>query len=119
MTALAAVTVAVASATGAARAATPDVSVPERSRVCMMQDSVMTTPAIPLSHGGKTYYGCCEMCKAKIAAEPARYTVTRDPVSGAAVDKATAELLSVDGRVFYFESEATRTKFRSRLGGPN
>lgn len=115
----AAVTLAVASAAGAARAATPEVSVPERSRVCMMQDTVMTTPAIPLSHGGKTYYGCCEMCKAKIAAEPARYTVARDPVTGARVDKATAELLSVDGRVFYFESEATRGKFRSRLGGPN
>lgn len=113
--ALAAVTLAAASATGAARAATPDVSVPERSRVCMMQDSVMTTPAIPLSHGGKTYYGCCEMCKAKIAAEPTRYTVARDPVSGAAVDKATAELLSVDGRVLYFQSAANRDTFARQL----
>jgi YHS domain-containing protein len=119
MAVFAAVTVAVAGAAGAARAATPDVSIPERSRVCMMQDTVMATPAIPLSHGGRTYYGCCEMCKAKIAAEPARYTVARDPVSGAAVDKATAELLSVDGRVFYFESGATRGTFRSRLAAPN
>lgn len=100
-------------------AASPDVTVPERSRVCMMQDTVMATPAIPLAHGGKTYYGCCEMCKAKIAADPARHTVTRDPVTGATVDKATAELLSVDGRVFYFESDASRGRFRSRLSGVN
>lgn len=111
----AAVTLAVVSVAGAAWAVTPNVTVPERSRVCMMQDTVMTTPAIPLAHGGKTYYGCCEMCKAKIAADPARYTVAHDPVTGAEVDKATAALLSVDGRVYYFESDATRGRFRGRL----
>lgn len=93
----------------------PTVAVPERTRVCMMQDTMMAVPAIPLASGGKTYYGCCEMCKAKIAAEPARYTLARDPVSGAVVDKATAALLSVDGRVLYFESEATRGRFVERL----
>lgn len=91
------------------------VHIPERSRVCMMQDTVMAVPAIPLASGGKTYYGCCEMCKAKIAAEPVRYTLARDPVSGAVVDKATAALLSVDGQVLYFESEATRGRFVERL----
>lgn len=75
----------------------------------------MAVPAIPLASGGKTYYGCCEMCKAKIAAEPMRYTHTRDPLSGAIVDKATAALLGVDGRVLYFESEATRARFVERL----
>ncbi|MBA4066744.1 MAG: hypothetical protein C0501_24170 [Isosphaera sp.] len=103
---------------GAARAwaAPPAVSIPERTRVCMMQDTVMTVPAVPLTHNGKSYFGCCEMCKAKIAAEPERYTLARDPVSGAVVDKATAALLSVDGRVLYFESEATRAKYTERLG---
>lgn len=93
----------------------PTVAVPERTRVCMMQDTVMAVPAIPLASGGKTYFGCCEMCKAKIAAEPARYTLARDPVSGVVVDKATAALLSVDGRVLYFESETTRGRFIERL----
>lgn len=100
---------------GRASAAAPAVSVPERTRVCMMQDTVMAVPAIPLASGGKTYYGCCEMCKAKIAAEPQRYTTARDPVSGAVVDKATAALLSVDGRVLYFESEGTRASYAGRL----
>lgn len=96
-------------------AAAPAITVPERSRVCMMQDTVMAVPAIPLTSGGKTYYGCCEMCKAKIAAEPERYTRARDPHSGAVVDKATAALLSVDGRVVYFESDATRDRFVEKL----
>ncbi len=95
--------------------AAPAVSVPERSKVCMMQDTVMAVPAIPLASGGKTYYGCCEMCKAKIAAEPERYTRARDPLTGAAVDKATAALLSVNGRVLYFESDATRDRFVEKL----
>ena len=96
-------------------AAPPAVAVPERTRVCMMQDTVMSVPAIPLARDGKTYYGCCEMCKAKIAAEPTRYTLARDPVSGAVVDKATAALLSVDGRVLYFESEDSRGRYMRRL----
>lgn len=93
----------------------PGVSVPERTRVCMMQDTLMAVPAIPLASNGKTYYGCCEMCKAKIAAEPERYKLARDPVSGATVDKATAVLLSVDGRVLYFESDKSRDQFVDRL----
>jgi YHS domain-containing protein len=100
-----------------ARAAPPAVAVPERTRVCMVQDTVMTVPAVPLARDGKTYYGCCEMCKAKIAADPERYTKARDPVSGAVVDKATASLLSVDGRVLYFESADTRTRYTRRLTG--
>jgi YHS domain-containing protein len=110
---------AVTLATGAVRAwaAPPNVSIPERTRVCMMQDTVMAVPAVPLTHNGKSYFGCCEMCKAKIAAEPERYTLARDPVSGAVVDKATAALLSVDGRVLYFESEETRARYTGRLTG--
>lgn len=104
-----------ASLTASARASGPAVGVPERTRVCMVQDSVMAVPAIPLERDGKTYYGCCQMCKGKIAAEPKRYTLARDPVTGATVDKATAELLSVDGRVLYFESDASRTRFAQRL----
>lgn len=97
--------------TGAA--ADTGVFVPERERVCMVQDTVMAVPAVPVSHDGKTYYGCCEMCKGRIASEPERFTRGIDPVSGKVVDKATAPLLSVNGRVFYFESEGNRDRFAS------
>ena len=100
---------------GRASATAPAVAVPERTRVCMVQDTVMAVPAVPVARDGKTYYGCCEMCKDKIAADPDRYTKARDPVSGAVVDKATAALLSVDGRVLYFESAGTRDSYTARL----
>jgi YHS domain-containing protein len=96
-----------------ATAADPGVFVPERERVCMVQDTVMGVPAVPVTHDGKTYFGCCEMCKGRIASEPQRYTLGTDPVSGKVVDKATASLLSVNGRVFYFESEGNRDRFAS------
>lgn len=101
--------------TVAAWAIGPTVGVPERTRVCMVQDTVMTVPAVPVVVEGKTYYGCCEMCKGKLASEPQRYAVARDPLSGVAVDKATAELLSVDGRVLYFQSAANRDSFARQL----
>ncbi len=94
-------------------AAAPAVSIPPRDRVCMVQDTVMAVPAVPVELGGKTYFGCCEMCKGRIAGDPERYTLGTDPVTGKTVDKATAALLSVDGRVFYFESAGTRDRFAS------
>ncbi len=105
--------VAVFASTLAGTAADPGVTVPERARVCMVQDTVMAVPAVPVELDGKTYYGCCEMCKGRIAGDPERYTLGTDPVSGKTVDKATAALLSVDGRVYYFESAGTRDRFAS------
>lgn len=92
-------------------AASPETSIPPRDRVCMVQDTVMDTPAVPVEHEGKTYYGCCDMCKGKIKADPKQYTLATDPVSGKVVDKATAELASVNGDVYYFESAAHRNRF--------
>jgi len=71
----------------------PAVAIPERTRVYMMQDTVMAVPAIPLARDEKSYYGCCEMCNAKMATEPMRYTLLRVPVAEAVVDKAAAVLL--------------------------
>lgn len=78
----------------------------------MVRDTVMAVPAVPVERDGTTYFGCCEMCKGKIAAYPERwYTKARDPVSGAVVDNATAALL-------YFGSEGTRESYTARLAGP-
>ncbi|MBI3470765.1 MAG: YHS domain-containing protein [Candidatus Solibacter usitatus] len=79
--------------------------------VCMMQDMVLTKPGIPIQHQGKTYYGCCQMCKDKIASDPERYTKATDPVSGKAVDKATAAIYGLEGSAYYFESKANLKTF--------
>ncbi|MBI4376721.1 MAG: hypothetical protein HY549_09765 [Elusimicrobia bacterium] len=86
-------------------------NVDKKEFVCMMQDMVMLRKGIPLTSGGKKYWGCCEMCKVKIEAEPERYTKAVDLVSGKRVDKATAHIYALEGLVYYFESKRTRSAF--------
>ena len=56
-------------------------NVDKKEYVCMMQDMVLGKAGIPIQFGGKTYYGCCEMCKEKIKNEPQKYTKATDLVS--------------------------------------
>lgn len=91
-------------------------NVADNKMVCMMQDMVLTKPGIAITHAGKTYYGCCEMCKQKIASEPAKYTKGTDPVSGKKVDKASALIYGLDGTAFYFETSANRDTFAKDPG---
>ena len=76
----------------------------ESKYICMVNDDVYTTEQIPVEVDGKTYYGCCMGCKAKLENDPSiRFAV--DPISGASVDKSTA-IIGVDlfNSVYYFES---------------
>jgi YHS domain-containing protein len=86
-------------------------NVDKREYVCMMQDMVLTKPGIAIEYQGKTYYGCCDMCKEKIKNAPQKYTRATDPVSGKPVDKATAFIYGLDGDAYYFASESNRQAF--------
>ena len=78
--------------------------------VCMVNEMAMGKDQIPVEVDGKTYYGCCEMCKNTLAVN-AEKRAAKDPISGKVVDKATAVIAANDaGRVFYFESEETLAK---------
>src|SRR5215467_2516984 len=57
--------------------------------VCMVNNTLFDKDQIPVAVDGKTYFGCCEMCK-KTLAEKAGARVSTDPVSGKEVDKAKA-----------------------------
>ena len=83
----------------------------EAKRVCMVQDTVFPKDQIPVQVDGKTYFGCCEMCKGRLTSDEAvRYA--KDPVSGKTVDKATAVIgATPDGKALYFESEKTFKAF--------
>jgi len=86
----------------------------ETKMVCMINEHAMGKEQIPIEIEGRTYYGCCEMCKKALAADAAK-RVAVDPVSGKQVDKATAVIASQeDGRVFYFESEANLAKYNKQ-----
>ena len=107
-----------ASASTAATPARPAASAPVRvvadpSTVCMMNDRVMGQPQIPVVVEGKTYYGCCAMCKDRLA-QDATTRAAVDPVTGRSVDKAKAVIAQrADGSVLYFESKATLRRYRA------
>jgi YHS domain-containing protein len=89
----------------------------EAKKVCMVNDALFGKDQIPVEVNGRTYYGCCEMCKERLAKDPASRTAT-DPVSGKAVDKATAVIAALpDGAVLYFETEANFEAFNARQRG--
>lgn len=80
--------------------------------VCMVNDHAMGKPQIAVVVAEKTYYGCCEMCKQRLAEDAAvRFAV--DPVTGEKVDKATAVIGALpDGSVLYFKSAETLKRYR-------
>lgn len=79
----------------------------------MVTDRLMRAPQIPVSVGGRTYYGCCDGCKKRLATDASVRSAT-DPITGRAVDKASAVTASdASGAVLYFESEAS---FRTYQG---
>jgi YHS domain-containing protein len=88
----------------------------ETKKVCMVNDALFQKDQIPVEVEGKTYYGCCEMCKARLAQDAsARSSV--DPVTGATVDKATAVPGALaDGSVLYFESEESLAEYNRKAG---
>ena len=64
----------------------------------------MGKPQIPVDVEGRTYYGCCAMCKEKLNQQPAA-RIAQDPVTGEDVDKSKAVIVqNAQGKVLYFGS---------------
>ncbi len=82
--------------------------------VCMVNNQFMGKDQIPVAVEGKTYYGCCEMCKERLAKDAASRAAV-DPVSGNTVDKAKAVIAALpDGSVLYFENEKTMEQYSKK-----
>ena len=80
--------------------------------VCMVNNAAFDKPQIPVEVGGKIYYGCCPMCKERLAKDASARTAT-DPVSGKSVDKAEAIIgKTPDGSVYYFENEGNMKQYK-------
>lgn len=83
--------------------------------VCMVTNMHFGKTQIPVQQGGKTYYGCCEMCKTTLATD-ASSRLAVDPISKASVDKAKAVIGAFsDGSVVYFENQNNFNKYKSQL----
>ncbi|MDE3177893.1 MAG: heavy metal translocating P-type ATPase [Pseudomonadota bacterium] len=90
-----------------------------RDPVCGMAVDPATARA-SAEHAGAAYHFCCDGCRTKFVADPARYLApkaapkseVRDPVCGMKVDPATAKHKAEHaGRDYYFCSAGCRTKF--------
>ena len=85
----------------------------EAKKVCMVNNQVFEKDQIPIHVDGRTYYGCCEMCKERLAKDPSARTA-KDPVTGKQVDKATALIAALpDGSVLYFADQASFERYAS------
>lgn len=83
--------------------------------VCMVTNMHFARPQIPVQQAGKTYYGCCENCKATLQNDNASRVAT-DPLTKKSVDKAKAVIAANDtGAVLYFESRANFEKYSAKL----
>ncbi len=83
----------------------------ESKYICMVNNKRFDKVQIPTEVNGKTYYGCCSMCKAKLENSQELREAT-DPISGNIVDKATA-IIATDpnGNAYYFENEENMKSF--------
>lgn len=92
----------------------PELKRVESKKVCMVNNQVFDKDQIPVTVEGKTYYGCCEMCKERLSKDAAARTAV-DPVTGKPVDKATAVIAAMpDGKVLYFESQETYEQYSKK-----
>lgn len=93
----------------------PKVVLVESKSVCMINDRAMAIEQIPVVIEGKTYFGCCPMCKERLEKDAAsRYAV--DPVSGKKVDKAKAVIGALPGAVVvYFESAENLARYNAGM----
>ncbi|MFY9826767.1 MAG: TRASH domain-containing protein [Thermoanaerobaculia bacterium] len=83
----------------------------EAKKVCMVNNQLFEKDLIPVQVGDKTYYGCCEMCKERLAKDASTRSAV-DPMTGKPVDKAVAVIAAQpDGTVLYFESDQTFAEY--------
>ncbi len=98
-------------------AAAEDLRVVENEKVCMVTDMLFGKKQIPVTHAGKTYFGCCQNCK-KTLSEDAAARNAIDPVTGKTVDKATAVIAArADNSVLYFENRKSFEAYAKKSVG--
>ena len=84
----------------------------EAKYVCMVNDTAFDKEQIAVEVDGKTYFGCCSMCEARLKKDTDIRSAV-DPVSGVQVDKAEAVIGEDNqGKVYYFESSVNLDKYK-------
>ena len=75
-------------------------------------------PHVPVEVDGKTYYGCCANCAARLA-QQAEAREARDAWTGHTIDKGSAiRARDTQNRVLYFENEQSFAQMQHSLSAP-
>lgn len=83
----------------------------EPQYICMVNNAAFDKEQIAVEVDGKTYYGCCSMCEARLKKD-ASLRMAVDPVTNVEVDKASAVIgEDQNGNVYYFENEENFTNY--------
>lgn len=83
----------------------------DRTRVCMLQDTIQAQDGLEYEHQGKKYYLCCGGCLAAFKAKVEQYSTAVDPVTQVKVDKASAPIYAYQGHAYFFASEESLATF--------
>jgi YHS domain-containing protein len=88
--------------------------VEDHKKICMVTNKAFEKDQIPIEVEGRTYYGCCEMCKTALANNPEKRTAI-DPISNHKVDKSMAVIgVDANGKVLYFENDQNLAAYNSK-----
>jgi YHS domain-containing protein len=89
--------------------------VDDNSKICMVTNRAYDKPQVPVQVDGRTYYGCCEMCKGMLTKDASQRTAI-DPVSKKPVDKSKAVIgVGANGGVYYFQNEKDFETYNARM----
>jgi YHS domain-containing protein len=89
--------------------------VEDNKKICMVTNRAYDKPQIPVTVNGKTYYGCCEMCKTTLTNNPNQRTAV-DPVSKKKVDKSEAVIgVTANGGVVYFQNDKDLDAYNAKM----
>jgi YHS domain-containing protein len=79
--------------------------VEDNKKICMVTNRAYDKDQIPVTVKGKTYYGCCDMCKSMLTGDQSKRMAV-DPVSKKKVDKSEAVIgVAASGGVVYFQND--------------
>jgi YHS domain-containing protein len=76
----------------------------DRSRICMLQDTIQNRPGLPYVYNDKKYYLCRGGCLTAFQQNAPTHSRAIDPVDGGSVDKADALAYAYRGRAYFFAS---------------
>jgi YHS domain-containing protein len=83
----------------------------DRSRICMLQDTLQTRSGLTYVYNSKKYYLYCGGCLAGFRRDAAIYSHAADPIDGKSVDKADAPAYGYKGHAYFFSSTANMSAF--------